>query len=247
MTKAIRTPENEILEPGYFHPPFPTGQTWLGESYGGHSDYAVDWNRRTKTGDWLEDRGQPVGSAADGTVKEVDKGDGLVMVNHHRGLWRTEYRHMQNIRVKEGDKVRRGDQLGEVGNVAGDGRSFGAHLHHVHYKRTKKGQEFKRIKTRFLGKWIKPSTLSSGQPKTWKPPEEYIVGVPGRATWEDAYKEAAKRLSAAEAKNTLLRAELKVVLDEIGALREGLATLPEAAALAARLSAMLASFPTEGS
>lgn len=193
----IRTPEDEIDKPGWFTAPFREGWTYQGATYAGHSSFSVDWNRRTPSGGWLEDTGDPVLASADGTVAEVDKGDGLVMINHWGGTYRTESRHMQDIKVKVGDKVQRGDRIGSIGNVAGDGRSFGAHLHAVHYRKV--GNAWKRVQMRFDGKPIATSVDSETRPEGWHPPAPvYVQGPPPKATWEGAYREALRGMEKAE-------------------------------------------------
>lgn len=197
---TIRTPDDEIHRPGYYLPPFAPGKNYQGATYPGHSDFSVDFNRRTPAGGWLDDTGDPVLAAADGTVAEVDKGDGLVMLNHFGGLYRTEYRHMTNIPVKVGQKVQRGDRVGNIGNVAGDGRSFGAHLHHVHYRRDKAGAPWRRVRMTFEDKPV-PTSIgdSDTRPESWKPPAPVnVVGPPPKATWESAYREALADLQAAD-------------------------------------------------
>jgi hypothetical protein len=206
----IRTPDDEVTTPGYFYPPFREGWHYQGATYGqrvedgqvkpGHSPFAVDWNRRTPTGGWLQDLGDPVLAAADGTVAEVDKGDGLVLLNHYDALYRTEYRHMQDITVKVGDKVQRGDRIGSIGDVAGDGRSTSPHLHHVHYRRASKSEPFQRIKMAFEGKPVATSVGNSDtRPPSWSPPTPVmVVGPPARATWQGAYQQADRRMTRAE-------------------------------------------------
>lgn len=197
---TIRTPDDEIEKVGYYLPPFAEGRNYQGITYPGHSDHSVDFNRRTPSGGWLDDTGDPVYAAADGTVAEVDKANGLVMLNHWGGRYRTEYRHMTAIPVKVGDKVQRGDRVGSIGNVAGDGRSFGAHLHHVHWKRAKTSAPWERTRMTFEGKPIATSVGNSDtQPESWKPPSPVnVVGPPPRATWEGAYREAAKALEKSD-------------------------------------------------
>lgn len=212
---TIRTPEDEVTTAGHYYPPFREGWTYQGATYAGHSDWSVDWNRRTPTGGWLEDTGDPVLAAADGTVSEVDKGDGLVMVNHWGGLYRTEYRHMQNIVVKEGQKVDRSDRLGSIGNVAGDGRSFGAHLHHVHYRRDTTASPWKRVRMTFEGKPVGPSVESDDKPEGWKPPAaEFVMGPPTKATWESAYREAEKALTKTITRLDAQKAQLALAIEE---------------------------------
>lgn len=167
--------------PGWFHPPFRSGWLYLGATHAGHTGYAVDFNRRTATGGWLQDKGDPVLASADGTVAVVDVGDGLVMLNHHAGLWRTEHRHMSDILVKGGDKVRRGDRIGSIGSVRGDGRSTGPHLHHVHWRRAGTGAPWTRTKMRFLGVAVPPSVHDSDtRPTGWRPPPSHMVEGPMR-------------------------------------------------------------------
>lgn len=195
---TIRTPEDEQDQPGDFYPPFTEGWWYQGQTYAGHSDFAVDWNRRTRTGGWLDDRGDPVLAAADGTVAETTPVDGYVAIDHYGGLWRTEYRHMQPVSVKPGDKVQRGDRIGSIGE-AGNAPN-GTHLHHVHYRRDKVGQPWKAVKQRFLGQPVEVSVSDSDtRPAGWNPPPAVMVqGPEPRATWEGAFREASKALAKAE-------------------------------------------------
>jgi hypothetical protein len=190
---TIRTPEDEVDKPGWFYPPFTENWWYQGATYAGHSDASVDWNRRTKNGGWLDDAGDPVLAAADGTVTEVDPRNGLVMLSH-KGGYATEYRHMTGPFPKVGEKVQRGDRIGSIGDVAGDGRSIGAHLHHVHYRNGK------RIQQSFYGEPVRVSVLGSdSKPASWKAPDPVMVqGPPPRATWESAFREAKRLLDKAE-------------------------------------------------
>ena len=79
------------------------------------------------------DLSAPVGTAvrapADGIVTKIenDPGYGKVLVVSHGYGYSTLYGHNSKILVKVGQKVRRGEQLSEVGNT---GRSTGPHLHY---------------------------------------------------------------------------------------------------------------------
>lgn len=73
--------------------------------------------------------GTPVKASADGVVIysgwKSDFGK-LVTVDHGYG-YRTRYGHLSKIYVKNGQRVKRGETLGAVGNT---GRSTGPHLHY---------------------------------------------------------------------------------------------------------------------
>jgi murein DD-endopeptidase MepM/ murein hydrolase activator NlpD len=73
--------------------------------------------------------GQPVRASADGVVVQAGLIGGLgqaVYVAHGFGLT-TRYGHMSRIEVRPGQRIKRGDVLGRVGNT---GRSTGYHLHY---------------------------------------------------------------------------------------------------------------------
>ncbi len=74
-------------------------------------------------------RGTPVYAPADGVVVFTGRNGGLgrtVRISHGFGFT-TLYGHLNEITAELGDEVRRGDQIGAVGN---SGRSTGAHLHY---------------------------------------------------------------------------------------------------------------------
>ena len=78
--------------------------------------------------------GTAVYATADGkiSISKVMRGYGeIIEVNHGHG-YTTRYAHLSARFVKEGDKVSRGELIGEVGNT---GTSTGAHLHYeVRYR-----------------------------------------------------------------------------------------------------------------
>ncbi|GBE30010.1 murein DD-endopeptidase MepM [bacterium BMS3Bbin04] len=74
-------------------------------------------------------RGTPVYTTADGVVKRVYKAPGygnMVEVDHGLG-YTTIYGHLKRATVRSGQQVKRGEQVGEVGNT---GRSTAPHLHY---------------------------------------------------------------------------------------------------------------------
>ena len=73
--------------------------------------------------------GTPIYATADGVVVHAgwDNGYGrLVKIKHDFGV-ETRYAHMSQIRVEVGQRVSRGDRIGDMGN---SGRSTGTHLHY---------------------------------------------------------------------------------------------------------------------
>ena len=107
-----------------FQLPFPCGQVWAGQTRANHSPpLAVDFNR-------LDDDGDPVVAAASGVVARVeDLGSTSygkwIEINHGNG-YRTRYAHLSRQLVTVGATVKRGVQIGNVGNTGG---STGPHLH----------------------------------------------------------------------------------------------------------------------
>ncbi len=71
----------------------------------------------------------PIYATAEGTVIQAGWSNGygrLVKIQHAFGI-ETRFAHMSQIRVQVGQKVSRGDQIGDMGN---SGRSTGTHLHY---------------------------------------------------------------------------------------------------------------------
>ncbi len=78
--------------------------------------------------------GTPIYATGDGVVRFAGRGSGFgkhVKIDHGFG-YQTVYAHMSRIAVRKGQKVKRGQVIGYVGNT---GLSAGPHLHYeVHYK-----------------------------------------------------------------------------------------------------------------
>jgi murein DD-endopeptidase MepM/ murein hydrolase activator NlpD len=75
------------------------------------------------------DFGTPVASTADGLVVYAAPHAGygnLVIVYHSNGIT-TRYGHLSRIAIEAGQRVKRGDQIGNVGST---GRSTGPHVHY---------------------------------------------------------------------------------------------------------------------
>ena len=73
--------------------------------------------------------GSKIHATADGTVTKAWPSGAygkLIEIRHAMG-YRTRYAHLKKIRVKSGQRVSRGDVIGDMGNT---GRSTGTHLHY---------------------------------------------------------------------------------------------------------------------
>ena len=82
--------------------------------------------------DMSTDYGVPVYATGDGVVEKVDQGKRRrgygrqILINHKFG-YKTRYAHLQKMFVKPGERVQRGQLIGEVGSTGG---STGPHLHY---------------------------------------------------------------------------------------------------------------------
>lgn len=77
--------------------------------------------------------GSPVFAASDGVVQFAGRASGygsLIRISHG-GAYGTGYAHLSRIYVRNGERVRRGQRIGAVGN---EGLSTGPHLHYELYK-----------------------------------------------------------------------------------------------------------------
>jgi len=96
----------------------------------GHRTDPVNGKRGFHEGIDLKGRsGDPILATADGTVTKAFWNGGYgryIEVDHGNG-YVTKFAHMKKILVKKGDKVTRGQKIGQVGN---SGRSTGSHLHY---------------------------------------------------------------------------------------------------------------------
>ena len=93
------------------------------------SGFGMRWGRMHKGTDFAARYGTPIHSTADGVVVHAGWLSGygrLVKIKHEHGI-ETRYAHLAKIRVKEGQRVSRGEHIGDMGN---SGRSTGTHLHY---------------------------------------------------------------------------------------------------------------------
>ena len=83
--------------------------------------------------DMTAPKGTPIYATGDGVVRiagrssEGYSGYGIVALVDHGYGFQTLYAHMQSVKVRVGQKVKRGEQIGTVGS---SGMSSGNHLHY---------------------------------------------------------------------------------------------------------------------
>lgn len=118
VSPALAAPETP------YQMPFPCGQSWTGTTRPNHSpsSNSIDWNGPN-------DMGRRVMAAAPGRVSRVRSGRtgyGRYIVIDHGKNESSLYAHLSRIRVKQGQRVKKA-QL--IGNVGSSGNSTGSHLH----------------------------------------------------------------------------------------------------------------------
>lgn len=114
----------------------PVDTGWLTSSFGRRKDPFTGKSKFHRGLDYSVPTGTPVHATADGVVKSIrnDRGLGkLIRIDHGNGVV-TTYAHLSKWKVKQGQKVKRGDVIAESGN---SGRSTAPH---VHYEVANNGQ-----------------------------------------------------------------------------------------------------------
>ena len=116
----------------------PVSGGFLNSSFGYRQDPMDDIRRFHEGQDITVRTGTPIFSPADGVVKRAYYIGGFgnhIKLKHTSG-YSTTYAHLSKIFVRHGQKIKRGDIIGETGNT---GRSTAPHLHYeVHYRGTPK-------------------------------------------------------------------------------------------------------------
>ena len=93
------------------------------------SGFGMRWGRMHEGIDIANKPGTPIYTSADGIVifTGIKGGYGkFIIINHGYG-YSTAYGHLKSILVREGDRLKRGDMIGTIGN---SGRTTGPHLHY---------------------------------------------------------------------------------------------------------------------
>ena len=111
-------------------PPVALENVRLSSLFGYRTDPVYGSRRMHQGVDLSGNRGEPIYSAGNGTVVEVRRnffGYGREIVVDHGFGYKTRYAHLQEMFVKVGDEVKRGEQIATMGNT---GKSVGVHLHY---------------------------------------------------------------------------------------------------------------------
>lgn len=93
------------------------------------SGFGPRWGRMHNGTDFAGPIGTPIYSTADGVVTFAGWSSGygrIIKIQHEFGI-ETRYAHLNKIRVNVGERVSRGERIGDMGN---SGRSTGPHLHY---------------------------------------------------------------------------------------------------------------------
>ncbi|MDV7269595.1 DUF5930 domain-containing protein [Thioclava sp. A2] len=93
------------------------------------SPFGHRWGRLHAGADMAGPVGTPIYAPADGVVIKAGRESGygnVIKIQHQYGI-KTVYGHLSRFRVKAGQKVSRGERIGDMGNT---GRSTGPHLHY---------------------------------------------------------------------------------------------------------------------
>ena len=105
----------------------------------GYRIHPIYKTRKLHTGmDFAAKTGTPIYATGNGKIEKVKKSrrgyGNYVIINHGYG-YKTLYAHMSKYIVRKGQKVKRGDVIGYVGNT---GMSMAPHLHYEVHKNGKK-------------------------------------------------------------------------------------------------------------
>jgi murein DD-endopeptidase MepM/ murein hydrolase activator NlpD len=112
----------------------PLADGYIGSGFGWRTDPFTGTMARHEGIDFSAMPGTPIHAAAGGVVvvSEMHSVYGNVVEIDHGNALMTRYAHASKLLVKQGDIVKRGQKLAEVGST---GRSTGPHLHfEVHHK-----------------------------------------------------------------------------------------------------------------
>lgn len=117
--------------------PIPTDQTQISSGYGERLHPIHKIVKMHAGMDFTSPVGTEIHATGDGVVEFADyatNGYGIHVVIDHGFGYKTLYGHMDRLTVRHGQRVKRGDVIGRVGNT---GLSAGPHLHYEVHKNGK--------------------------------------------------------------------------------------------------------------
>jgi murein DD-endopeptidase MepM/ murein hydrolase activator NlpD len=103
--------------------------TYLHTTYGSRFHEVLGYIRDHKGLDFSADVGTPIYATGDGQIKTIyfSESYGNVIFLDHQYGYETRYAHLSKFNVKRGQRIKRGEVIGYVGNT---GLSKGPHLHY---------------------------------------------------------------------------------------------------------------------
>jgi len=107
----------------------PANRYWLTSTFGYRTDPFTGQRRLHRGVDMAGPYGLEIHATGDGVVRMAgyDSGYGKEVLIDHGFGYKSRYAHLQDIHVKRGERVRRGEVIGTLGS---SGRSTGPHLHY---------------------------------------------------------------------------------------------------------------------
>ncbi len=135
ITKMVKNKEQLLASIPAIQPISNKDLTRIASGYGYRID-PIYKDRRAHLGmDFTAPRGTPIYATADGVVSDAGfntGGFGNRVVINHGNNYQTLYGHMYRIKARVGQRVKRGEVIGYVGNT---GKSSGPHCHYeVHHR-----------------------------------------------------------------------------------------------------------------
>lgn len=130
ITKMVKNKEQLLASIPAIQPISNKNLTRVASGFGYRID-PIYKDRRAHMGmDFTAPQGTPIYATADGVVKDAGfntGGFGNRVVINHGNSYETLYAHMYRIKARVGQKVKRGEVIGYVGNT---GKSSGPHCHY---------------------------------------------------------------------------------------------------------------------
>ena len=129
LAEAINQNSDRIAHIPSIQPVSEEDMTQMASGYGWRIDPIYGTSKHHDGMDFAAPRGTSVYATGDGTVIDAGWNSGYgnaIDINNGYG-YTTRFAHLSEILVKPGQKVKRGDLIGKVGNT---GKSTGSHLHY---------------------------------------------------------------------------------------------------------------------